>query len=77
MVYRDTSDPNQVNANQEDSEASNPGWEQLPQNPGRKKRDEGGGEGTHHVGPQKFAIGIIPTVALLLRNTETPSKACE
>ena len=69
-TYRDTSNTNQGDPNQEDSQASNPGGEELPQHSGGQEGDESGGKGAHHVGSQKLAISIIPAVSLCLRATK-------
>ncbi len=66
-THRDTSNTNQGDSNQEDSQACNPGGEELPQHSGGQEGDESGGKGAHHVGSQKLAIGIVPAVSLCLR----------
>lgn len=68
-AYRNTSHTNEVDSNQEDSQASNPGREELPQHFGGQEGDEGGGKGAHHVGPQELAVGVIPAVTLGLTST--------
>ncbi len=70
VTHRDASNTNQGDSNQEDSQASNPGREELPQHSGRQEGDESGGKGAHHIGSQKLAVGIIPAVSLCLRATK-------
>ncbi len=43
-THRDTSNTNQGDSDQEDSQASNPGGEQLPQHSGGQEGDESGGK---------------------------------
>jgi hypothetical protein len=69
-THRDTSNTNQGDSNQEDSQAGNPGGEELPQHSGGQEGDESGGKGANHIGSQKLAIGIIPAVSLCLMATK-------
>lgn len=69
VAYRDTSNTDEVNSDQEHGEASNPGREQAPQPALGEEGHNGGGKGAHHVGPQKLPIGVVPGVALGLSIT--------
>lgn len=64
--HRDASNANEVDPNQEDSEASNPGGEKAPQPALGEEGHNGSGKGANHVGSQELAIGVIPGVTLVL-----------